>query len=86
VEELNRLKTDRSIMLIKITDLEEKLLEAQLQIERLTDEKLTHMPSVQKSPTNKTGLRYVASTLYPFYFQDCVCQAHSPRASTCLYG
>jgi len=33
-------------MLIKITDLEEKLLETELQIERLTDEKLTHMLSV----------------------------------------
>jgi hypothetical protein len=49
-------------MLIKITDPEKKLLEAQLQIERLTNEKLTHMLSVQKSPTNKTGLGYVAST------------------------
>jgi hypothetical protein len=47
-------------MLIKITDLEEKLLEAQLRI--LTDDKLTHMLSVQKSPTDKTGLGYVAST------------------------
>jgi hypothetical protein len=45
VQELNRLKTEKSTMLIKIIDLEEKLLEAQLQIERLTDEKLTHMLS-----------------------------------------
>jgi hypothetical protein len=37
-------------------------LEAQLQIKRLTDEKLTHMLSVQKSPIEKTGLGYVAST------------------------
>jgi len=49
-------------MLIKITDLEEKMLEAQLQIERLTDEKLTHMLSVQKSPIDKIGLGYVTST------------------------
>jgi hypothetical protein len=49
-------------MLIKITDLEEKLLETELRKERLTDEKLTHMLSVQKSPTNKTGIGYVAST------------------------
>jgi hypothetical protein len=51
---LNRLKTERSTMLIKITNLEEKLFEAQLQIEWLTDKKLTHMLSVQKSPTEKT--------------------------------
>jgi hypothetical protein len=31
---------------MKITDLEEKLLEAQLQIERLTDERSFHMLSV----------------------------------------
>jgi ribosomal protein S8E len=29
-------------------------------LERVTDEKLTHMLSIQKRPTNKTGLRYVA--------------------------
>jgi O-phosphoseryl-tRNA(Cys) synthetase len=54
MHELNRLKTERSTMLIKITDIEEKLLKAQLYIERLTDEELTHMLSVQKSPTDKT--------------------------------
>jgi hypothetical protein len=35
-------------------------LETQLQLERVTDEKLTHMLSIQKSPTDKTGLGYVA--------------------------
>jgi hypothetical protein len=29
-------------------------------LERVTDEKLTHMLSIQKSTTNKTGLGYVA--------------------------
>jgi hypothetical protein len=58
MQELNSLKTERSTMLIKITDLEEKMLEAQLQIERLT-----YMLLVQKSLTDKTGLGYVASTL-----------------------
>jgi len=43
-----------------IHDLKEKLLEAQLQLERITDEKLTYMMSIQKSPTGKTGLKYVA--------------------------
>jgi hypothetical protein len=32
----------------------------QLQLERVTDEKLTRMLSIQKSPTDKTGLGYVA--------------------------
>jgi hypothetical protein len=47
-------------LLCKIQELEEKLLETQLQLERLTDEKLTHMLYIQKSPTNKTSLGYVA--------------------------
>jgi hypothetical protein len=50
------------MMLIKIPDLEEKLLKTQLQLERVTDKKLTHMLSIQKCPTDKTGLGYVALT------------------------
>jgi hypothetical protein len=46
-------------LLLKIQELEEKLLETQLQLERVTDEKLTRMLSIQKSPTDKTGLGYV---------------------------
>jgi hypothetical protein len=64
MHELNSLKTERSTMLIKITDLEENQLETQLQLERVTDEKLTHMLSIQKCPANKTGLGYVAFTSY----------------------
>jgi hypothetical protein len=33
-----------------------------LQLERVTDEKLTHMLAIQKSSTDKTELRYVAPT------------------------
>jgi len=40
--------------------LEEKLLETQLQLERVSDEKLTHMLSIQKSPIDKTSIGYVA--------------------------
>jgi hypothetical protein len=46
-------------MLIKINNLEERLLETQLQLERVSDEKLIHMLSIQKCPTDKTGLEYV---------------------------
>jgi hypothetical protein len=35
-------------------------LETQLQFERVTDEKLAHMLSIQKSPTDNTGFGYVA--------------------------
>jgi hypothetical protein len=62
VHELNSLQIEKSSLLLKIQDLEEKLLETQLQLERVTDEKLTNMLSIQKCPTNKTGLGYVAST------------------------
>jgi hypothetical protein len=55
VLELNNLKTEKTTMLIKINDLEERLLETQLKLERVTDEKLTHMLSIQKCLTNKTG-------------------------------
>jgi hypothetical protein len=37
-------------------------LETQLQLERVNDEKLTHMLSIQKSPIDKIGLGYVAYT------------------------
>jgi hypothetical protein len=47
-------------LLHRIQELEEKLLETQLQLERVTDEKLIGMLSIQKSPTDKTGLGYVA--------------------------
>jgi hypothetical protein len=47
-------------MLLKMQGLEEKLLETWLQLERITDEELTHMLSIQKSPTDKTRLGYVA--------------------------
>jgi hypothetical protein len=47
---------------IKMLEDEEKLLETQLQLERVTDEKLTRMLSIQKSPNDKTGLRNVASS------------------------
>jgi hypothetical protein len=58
--DLNSLQTEKSSLLLKIQELEEKLLETQLQLERVTDEKLTRMLSIQKSPTDKTGLGYVA--------------------------
>jgi len=58
--DLNSLQTDKSSLLLKIQELKEKLLETQLQLERVTDEKLTRMLSIQKSPTDKTGLGYVA--------------------------
>jgi hypothetical protein len=56
------LQTEKSSLLHKVQELEEKLVETQLQLERVTDEKLTRMLSIQKSPNDKTGLGYVASS------------------------
>jgi predicted nucleic acid-binding Zn-ribbon protein len=46
IHDLNSLQTEKSSLLYKILDLEEKLLETQLQLERVTDEKPTHMLSI----------------------------------------
>jgi hypothetical protein len=58
--DLNSLQTEKSYLLLRIQELEKKLLETQLQLERVIDEKLNRMLSIQKSPTDKTGLGYVA--------------------------
>jgi hypothetical protein len=64
VLKLNNLRTEKTTMLIKINDLEERLLQTQLQLERVSDEKLTHMLSIQKCPTNKIGLGYVPPSTF----------------------
>jgi len=60
LHDLNSLQTEKSSLLLRIQELEEKVLETQLQLEIVTDEKLTRMLSIQKSPTDKTSLGYVA--------------------------
>jgi predicted nucleic acid-binding Zn-ribbon protein len=62
VLELNDLKTEKSTLLQKIKNLEDELIEAQLKLERITNNKLTQMLSVQKCSSDKTGLGYVASS------------------------
>jgi hypothetical protein len=62
LNDLNSLQTEKSSLLLKVQELEEKLLETQLQLGRVIDEKLTCMLSIQKSPNDKTGLGYVASS------------------------
>jgi hypothetical protein len=58
--DLNSLQIEKSSLLLRIQELKEKLLETKLQLERVTNEKLTRMLSIQNSPTGKTGLGYVA--------------------------
>jgi hypothetical protein len=79
VQKLNSLHTEKSSLLLKIQDLEEKLLETQLQFERVTDEKFTHMLSIQKNLTDKTRLGYVASTSdIPLLPRLCLLNPQSP--------
>jgi hypothetical protein len=63
LHDLRSLQTEKRSLLLRIQEFEEKLLETQLQLERVTNEKLTRMLSIQKSPTDKTGLGYVAPPL-----------------------
>jgi hypothetical protein len=86
IHELNSLQTEKSSLLLKIKDIKEKLLETQLQLERVTDEKLTHMLSIQKSPIDKTKLGYVASSSdIPFTFKTVFLKPIVPEPpSVCL--
>jgi len=61
VMKLNTMKTKRDTLLQKITDLEDKLMDAQLQLEKFLDNKLAQMLTGQKCSSNKTGLWYVAT-------------------------
>jgi uncharacterized protein YbaR (Trm112 family) len=82
VLELNSFKTKKTLMLIKINELEERLLEKQLQLERVLDDKLTHMLSIQKCPTDKTGLGYVPTSDTPSSSKTIICEASYSRYST----
>jgi hypothetical protein len=62
VMELNTMKTEKSTLLHKITDLKEKLMDTQLQLQKFSDNKLAQMLTRQKCSFDKTGLEYVATT------------------------
>jgi hypothetical protein len=61
VIKLNTLKTEKYTLLQKITELEDKLMDAQLQLEKFSDNKLAQMLTSQKCSSDKTGLGYVAT-------------------------
>jgi len=58
---MNTMKTERDTLLQKITDLEDKLMDAQLQLEKFSDNKIAQMLTGQKCSSDKTGLGYVAT-------------------------
>ena len=58
---LNNVKTENMLLLEKVKNLEHELSVAREQTDRSASSKLDHMLSVQKSPSNKTGLGFVES-------------------------
>jgi len=87
MKELNNLKMDKGTLLQKIIDLEDKLMEMQLQLEKFLDNKLAKMLIKQKCSSDKAGLGYVPTTDASncFYFKNYVCEALSSRLSKCLW-
>ena len=64
-ELLNNVKTEDIYFLNKVKNLELELSIARAQTNRSVSSKLDHMLSVQKSPSNKTGLGFVESIFVP---------------------
>ena len=62
---LNNVKTENMLLLDKVKNLELELSIPRDQTNRLVSSKLDHMLSVQKSPSDKTGLGFVESISVP---------------------
>ena len=62
---LNNVKTENILLLDKVKNLEFELSVAREQTNRSASSKLDHMLSVQKSPSDKTGLGFVESISMP---------------------
>ena len=58
---LNNVKTENMLLLDKVKNLELELSVVREQTDRFASSKLDHILSVQKSPSNKTGLGFVKS-------------------------
>ena len=78
-ELLNNVKTENMLLLDKIKNLELELSVAREQTDRSTSSKLDHMLSVQKSPSDKTGLGFVESISMPkTHFTNFVLSFEAP--------
>ena len=62
---LNNVKTENMLLLDKVNNLELELSVAREQTNRSASSKLDHMLSVQKSPSDKTGLGFIESIYVP---------------------
>ena len=65
IELLNNVKTENMLLLEKVKNLEHELSVAREQTNRSASSKLDQMLSVQKSPSDKTGLGFVESISVP---------------------
>ena len=65
IELLNNVKTENVLLLEKVKNLEYELSVARKQTNRSASSKLEQMLSVQKSPSDKTGLGFVESISMP---------------------
>ena len=64
-ELLNNVKTENVLLLEKVKNLEHELFVARKQTNRSASFKLNQMLSVQKSPSDKTGLGFIESISVP---------------------
>ena len=64
-ELLNNVKTEKMFLLDKVKNLELELSIARKQTDRSASSKLDHILSVQKSPSDKTGLGFVETISVP---------------------
>ena len=62
-ELLNNVKTENILLLDKVKNLELELSVTREQTNRSASSKLNHMLSVQKSPSDKTGLVFVEASM-----------------------
>ena len=65
IEILNNVKTENILLLEKVKNLEHELSVAREQTNRSASSKLDYMLSVQKSPSDKTGLGFVENIFVP---------------------
>ena len=78
---LNNVKTENMFLLDKVKNLELELSVAREQTDRSASSKLDHMLSVQKSPSNKTGLGFVESISMPkTHFTNSVLSFEAPMS------
>ena len=76
---LNNVKIENMLLLDKVKNLELELSVAREQTDRSTSSKLDHILSVQKSPSDKTGLGFVESISMPkTHFKNFVLSSEAP--------